>query len=107
MNFKQYINEAKKVEATAFSQMNGYMFKYGIKINMRKSQYSMVTVRSDGHTDMDKLQQQYIDKINKMKIADALAFIEEEIEMGYLGSDDGVMISDWTGDIEKGEKVEV
>ena len=75
-----------KAEASRVQQMNGYEFEFGIKLNIKQLNLSCVHVQPSFEVPSEELRTDYINKINKMKIVDAIAFIKNEIEMGYLSN---------------------
>jgi len=77
-----------KAEATVLEKANGYKLNFGIKLNIKKLNIDCVNVQPSFETPSEILRENYIIAINKMKIADAIIFINEEIDNGYLSCND-------------------
>ncbi|MEA1973234.1 MAG: hypothetical protein U9N34_08085 [Candidatus Cloacimonadota bacterium] len=75
-----------KAEPIIVEQLNGYKFEYGIKLNIKQLDLECVHVQPSFEVSSEILRKNYINKINKMKIADAISFINSEIEDGYLSN---------------------
>ena len=81
-----------KTEKCKVQQLNGYEFEMGIKLNIKQLNLDCVHVQPSFETPSEVLREDYINRINKMKIQDAITFIKREIELGYL-SNSGLRIS--------------
>jgi hypothetical protein len=75
-----------KAQPAKVYQINGYEFKYGIKLNIKQFHLDCVHVQPSFEVSSDELRIGYINTINKMKIKDAIKFIEEELKLGYLSN---------------------
>lgn len=80
-----------KAEPVIVEQINGFKFEFGIKLNIKQLPLECVLVQGSFTMPSHKLREQYINKINKMKISEAIDFIKNEISLGYLS--DNVNIS--------------
>ena len=73
-----------KAEPSKIHQINGYEFEYGIKLNIKKLDIKCIYVQPSFEIEHKELRNNYIQKINSLKINDAISFIKEEINLGYL-----------------------
>lgn len=81
-----------KAEKCKVQQLNGYEFEMGIKLNIKQLDLDCVHVQPSFDTPSEVLREDYIKRINKMKIKNAITFIEWELRLGYL-SNSGLTIS--------------
>jgi hypothetical protein len=80
-----------RIRATSckVKQMNGFEFTYGIELNIKGLFIPCVHVQPSFETEHEDLRKSYITTINSFKKKnEAIDFINEEIEMGYLSANE-------------------